>query len=112
MKNEGNVTQFPAKSGGEITQLTPFDPGLYVALGPMGLVMGRLFDAMGTFITLGAPRVIQAEPTQSGVVSVTLHELLGKPEELTLSKTAWWRVQDPELRKLYLQKTTGLTLIH
>ena len=91
----------------------PVDPtGLVIVLGPMGLVIGNLAYATDEFLQINAPRIIQAEPTKSGRVSVLLHELLGKPREMSIQRTSFWKVEDPELRKLYLEATTGLTLVH
>lgn len=118
--SEDKVVDFPAQGGkqpepkvNKVPQTAALqEEVLIIALGPMGLVIGRLMSAAGESLWIRAPRVIQAEPTKSGVVSVTLHELLGKPEEITLIKVGWWKVLDPEMRKIYLEKTTGLTLMH
>ncbi len=82
---------------------------LVIVLSPLGPVIGNLLAVIDD-IQVQTPRLIQTGVDKSGRGTIGIMEILGKPKVLSLPKQVWWDVEDEELKKHYIEATTGLVL--
>lgn len=77
----------------------------------VGLIMGKLSGIDGEMF-LQKPRAVQTQQDPAGKVQLRLGEMIGSPSELKMNKPPIfiYRVQDPSIRDLFTQATTGLIL--
>ena len=71
------------------------------------MVIGKLEGEM-----LYQPRTVHMIPDRSGRALIMLNPMVGKPEKIrVMDAQASYCVTDDEITKLYIQVTSGLTLV-
>lgn len=73
-------------------------------------IIGKLDIVEGRHV-LKRPRLL-ATTTKDGKIGVQLLALLGEPQYMPIPKGAmWWRIENPDLIKAYIHKTTGIAVV-
>lgn len=82
---------------------------IVIAASPLGLILGKfsMFDEQNRLHMDRPQSIVQAAPNKFGLMNIH-----GSPSSMIFPpNTLYWVVGDEELKRIYLQATTGLTIV-